>query len=323
MRLRRESGMAPEVPPSLAMKRRARCSGVALVMVLCALFVLSLVIFGLAKRVQEETFVSGRDGRSLDARALAYTGVEIALHPRTTVKTPLLAQRLDAGHRYEARLAGEGGKLNLNWLLTGEDANKIALLKSYLEGKGLDYQEREILVDCLLDWVSPGNAQHLNGSKVGQDGQPVPGRPLQDIAEVTRVVGSRPLTHLSGWDRDFTLLSQGPIDPQWANEDVVAALPGVGLPRARQFIKQRRGPDGKDGTPDDIQFAKDDQKQLIPQFLGLSPNVYDTIIGPMIILNDPTVRIVSVGQAYDVTRTLEVVARKQGGQPQILSWKEF
>ena len=40
-------------------------------------------------------------------------------------------------------------------------------------------------------------------------------------------------------------------------------------------------------------------------------------------INDPTVRIVSVGQALDASRTIEVVARKQGMQPQIIQWKEF
>lgn len=295
----------------------------ALVMVLCALFLLSLVIFGLAQRVHDETFVSGRDDRSLDARALAYTGVQIALHPLSTVKTPALAHQLDGGHRYRARLTGEGGKFNLNWLLAGEDPNKITLFKNYLENKGLSYQEREIFVDCLLDWITPGDAQHLNGSRLGQDGQAVPGRPLQDLAEITRVVGSRPLTHLGGWDQDFTLLSQGPVDLQWAGEDVIGALPGVGLARARQFVKQRRGQDGEDGTPDDLQFAQPNQELQLAQLLGLSPDSYDKMIRPLIILNDSTTRIVSVGQAYDVTRTLEIVARKQGVQPQILSWKEY
>ncbi len=297
--------------------------GVALVMVLCALFLLSLVIFGLAQRVRDETFVSGRDDRSLDARALAYTGTEIALHPLSTVKTAALRRPLDKGHGYEARLTGEGGKLNLNWLLAGNVENKLTLLKTYLENKGLSYQEREIFVDSLLDWITPGGVQHINGSKIALDGQPVPGRPFQDLAEVTRVVGSRPLTHLAGWDRDFTLFSQGPIDLQWAGEDVVGALPGVGLSRARQFVKQRRGPDGRDGTPDDVQFSQGDPNILIPQLLGLSPAVYTNMVSNLIILNDPTVRIVSVGQAFDVTRTIEVVARKQGVQPQILSWKEY
>ena len=297
--------------------------GIALVMVLCALFLLSLVVFGLAQRVQDETFVTGQDSRALDARALAFTGSQIGLHPLTTVKTGALSHTLDAHHRYEAHIAGEGGKINLNWLLAGEDPRKLELLKDYLENKGLSYQEREQFTDCLLDWVKPGDVHHPNGSTVAVDGQPVPGRPFQDLSEIMRVVGSRPLTRFSDWQKDFTLFSQGPIDLQWAGEEVVGALPGVGLSRAKNFVKQRRGPDGKDGTPDDVEFAAGNSPLVIPQLLGLSPDVYQNMISNLVILNDPTTRIVSVGQAYDVTRTIEVVARKQGTQPQILSWKEF
>lgn len=303
-----------------------RQAGVALVMVLCALFLLSLVIFGLAQRVQEESFVAGRDSRGLEARALAFTGEQIAIHPFATIKTPALRHQTDAGHRYEARLIGEGGKLNLNWLLVGEDPKKLELFKTYLENRGLSYQERETLVDCLLDWVEPGNGltQHIHGSKTGLDGQAVPGRPFQDVAEIRRVAGSQALTHLPDWDRDLTLFSQGPVDLQWASEDVIGALPGVGQTRARTFIKQRRGKDGLDGTADDFFFAEaGDPGLIVPQLLGLSPTVYQEMVSSLITLNDPTTRIVSVGQAYDVTHTLEVVARKQGVQPQILSWKEY
>ena len=292
-------------------------------MVLCALFLLSMVVFGLARRVRDETFVTGRDSRALDARAFAYSGAQIALHPLTSVRTAALTYHQDKGRGYEAHLTGEGGKINLNWLLAGEDPNKVNLLKTYLENKGLSYEEGEVFTDCLLDWITPGDIHHPNGSKTTIDGQTVPGRPFQDLAELTRVVGNRPLTRLSGWERDFTLLSQGPIDLQWASEDVVGALPGVGLSRARAFVKQRRGPDGKDGTPDDLQFATGNSTVLIPQLLGLSPDVYQNMVSNLVILNDPTVRIVSVGQVYDVTHTVEVVARKQGVQPQILLWKEY
>ena len=296
---------------------------VALVMVLCALFLLSLVVFGLARRVNDASFLSGQDNRALDARALAYTGTQIALHPLTTARTPALSHRIDSRHRYEAHLFGEGGKLNLNWLLAGEDPHRLDVLNTFLENKGLSYQEREQFVDCLLDWVEPGNTNHLNGSKTALDGQPVPGRPFLDLAEISRVVGSRPLTHLAGWDHEFTLLSQGPIDLQWADEDVIGALPGVGRPRARAFVRQRRGEDGKDGTADDLPLANGNPALVIPQLLGLSPDVYQSMVSNLVILNDPTTRIVSQGTADDVTRTIEVVARKQSVQPQILSWKEF
>lgn len=291
-------------------------------MVLCALFLLTLIVFGLARRVNDELLLAGRDNRALEAKALAYTGLQLALHPLASPRTDALHRQVDARHRYLARITGEGGRLNLNWLLTGEDQRKLGVLKTYLENKGLNFQEREILTDCLLDWVQPGTTTHLNGSKTGLDGQPVPGRPIQDLTEIRRVAGSQPLTGLSGWDNDFTLLSKGPIDVQWADDAVIAALPGVGQSRARSFVKQRRGPDGLDGTADDFVLADTNNPQIVAQVLGLSPDQF-TAIQELVTTGDTTVRIISAGQAQDVVHTFEVVARKEGLQPQILLWKEY
>jgi type II secretory pathway component PulK len=300
----------------------ARCRGVALVLVLCALFLLSMIIFGLAQHLDQQTFLLGNEGQALDARALAFTGVELALHPLASAQTPLLRRQVDRTHSYDARITGEGGKLNLNWLLSGEDPRKIALLKHYFELRGLDFQQREILADCMLDWTTAGDTTHLNGSRVGLDGLPVPGRPFQDVAEIKRIVGSEPLTRLAGWDRDFTLLSEGPIDLQWANENVIASLPGVGTMQAHGFVQRRRGEDGLDGTADDLILADAVNQQLVPGMLGLPPASFQQV-GDLISFTDTTVRIVSIGQAKNTKRTFEVVARKDGLQPQILQWNEM
>jgi type II secretory pathway component PulK len=303
--------------------RYARERGVALIMVLCALFLLSMIVFGLAQRLNQQTFLEGRDDRELDARALAYSGLQIALHPMASFKTPALHRQIDKQHRFDARILGEGGKLNLNWLLAGEDQRKIAILKQYLNYRGLDFQQREVLTDCMLDWVKPGNTTHLNGSRTGLDGLPVPGRPFEDISEIKRIVGSEPLTKQLDWDRDFTLLSKGPIDLQWASAEVVASLPGVGLSVAQNFVRVRRGEDGKDGTADDRELDQNSNPGMAQALLNLAPADYQALLQTIVTFGDPTVRIVAAGQAVDVVRTFEVVARKEGMQPQILSWKEM
>ena len=291
-------------------------------MVLGALFLLSMVVVGLAQRLNQQTFLMGNDGHALEARALAYSGLEVALHPAASIGTPALKQQVDKTHSYEARILGEGGKINLNWLLAGEDPVKIALLKRYLELRGLNFQQCEILADCMLDWVSPNSTTHLNGSKVGLDGLPTPNRPFQDISEIRRIVGSEPLTRLTGWDRDFTLLSKGPIDLQWASENVIASLPGVGQFQAHGFVVTRRGEDGKDGTADDLILADGNNSAMVQGMLGLNPVDFQ-VIQELVTLSDTTVHIVSSGKAYNVVRTIEVVARKDGMQPQILQWNEM
>ena len=291
----------------------------ALLLVLCALVVLSFVVIALARRVDQSVFLASRETRALDARALAYSGLQIGLHPQSSVRTPAMRSQRDRNHRYEARIVGEGGRLQLNWMLAGEDPAKIDVLKEYLRMKGLKAEECDLLVDCMLDYVGPGNIKHLNGSRVTVDGSPVPGQPFDDLAQVRRVVGNEPLTRLPNWQDGFTLFSQGPIDLKWADEDLIGALPGVGLDRARAFIQRRRGPDSLDGTPDDYPINTVADAAAL---LGFNSNTLAQLQA-LLSVNDPTVRIISRGQALDTERTIEVIARKNGAQPQIIQWKEY
>ena len=84
-------------------------------------------------------------------------------------------------------------------------------------------------------------------------------------------------------------------------------------------MQPRAGPAGIDGTADDRPFVNVAEAELL-----LNLNVtQNPAIQSLVALNDTTVRVVSVGQAVDVRRTIEVVARKTGMQPQILQWKEY
>ena len=141
---------------------------------------------------------------------------------------------------------------------------------------------------------------------------------MQDLAEIRRIRGSEPVVALPHWQDDFTLLSRGPIDLQWASEAVIAALPRVGEQRARAFIQQRQGEDKLDGTADDRLL---ESPQFAAQLLGVAPNDFQQM-QDLVIINDSTTRIISSGQAGDVIKTFEVVVRKEGMQPQVLLWKE-
>jgi hypothetical protein len=62
--------------------------------------------------------------------------------------------------------------LNLNWVVAGENPARLELLRSYLERKGIDLNERDHMIDCLLDWVDPDNLVRLNGAEDEADYQP-------------------------------------------------------------------------------------------------------------------------------------------------------
>jgi len=297
--------------------RRGARSGAALLLVLWALMLLTFVVVALARKVSTDLDHQTEENLALEARAMAYSGLQVALHPGSSSKTPALQQRIGDRQSFTARIKGEGGRINLNWILAGEDQTKLTMLKNFLAQKGLSFAEREAFVDSLLDWVDADDVRRLNGNETPVRG-PIANQNLQDLAELYQIPACDPLTSQSGWEQDFTILSQGPVDVQWASEEVLAAIPGVGQRSARGLVQYRSGPDQEDGTPDDLKLT--DLRQ-VQSLLGLSKPDFDALNG-LLSLNDPTIHITSDGYSGEVTRRIDVVAIKGGNQPQIIQWRE-
>ncbi len=112
---------------------------------LWALFLLSALVISWALDIDSRLSLSGDGARMLKAEAVACSGAEVALHPAVKPGSPNLSGELDDGATYEARLTGEGGRLNLNWLVAGEAPDRLEILRRYLEHKGVDLNERRPL----------------------------------------------------------------------------------------------------------------------------------------------------------------------------------
>lgn len=300
------------------MKKPATNSrGSALLLVLWALLMLSAAAFGYITWVQTSVAVQGEESRAMEARTMARSGITLGLHPLVTRYTPLPPEELAPGAGYEVRMRSEGGKLNINWLMRGEEPVKIMIFKQWLERRGLDFQQRETLVDCLLDYIDADNIKRLNGAE--EDGSYHPAnRELRSVEELRLVRGTGPLISQPGWQDDLTVYSLGPIDLTSANEEILELLPGLGHSRILEFLKLRRGEDGIDGTEDDRIFT---DLYAVQQALMLSPAQFEEL-RPLVGIGDPTMEIRSIGHSGDSKRTIQVVARKAGGPPQILSWNE-
>ncbi len=301
-------------PPLLARRLRA---GSALLLVMWALLLLSAAVFAFAKWMQQDIQLHGEANRDLEARGMAHSGLALALHPLVSKLTPGLEEDFGGGLGYQVKIVSEGGKLNIRWLLDGEDPRKIDMLKKWLETRGLEYHERDVFVDCLLDWVDADDAHRLNGVEDEGDYHP-PNRPLQSVEEIAEVRGSEPLTRSDGWKEALTIYSQGPIDLTAAEPDLLRLIPGFGEAQIQRFVQFRRGRDGVDGTLDDPEFKKIEDVQV---FLGMAPAQFKQL-GGLISVKDQTLHITSEGRSGNAYRQVEVVVLKTGGNPQILSWKE-
>ena len=286
---------------------------------LWSLFLLSAMVISWALDIDSQITLSGNADRALDAEAMAASGADVALHPGIKPSSPNLHRAFGPRESYDVRVTGEGGRLNLNWLTVGEDPVRLEILRRYLELKGIDLNERDQMMDALLDWVQPNTGLHrLNAPPETDDYHPAHA-PLTSVTDLKKVFGWSEFTSQPGWDDDFTINSSGPIDLAWASRDVLRALPGMRDDFVDRFLQLRRGQDGIDGTADDTPFSN---LADIQYALGFSPQQFQQLAA-LVGFGDQVFRIASVGRSGDITRAVQMVVRKAGNNPQVIVWKEL
>jgi hypothetical protein len=308
--------------PALRLRTKSRTRAAAIMLALWALFLLSAMVISWALDINARLTISGTANRLLEAEAMACSGAEVAMNPDVKPGSPVLRGSFPPNQGFRARITGEAGRLNLKSLLAGENPAKLEVLRKYLEVKGVDLNERDRMMDCLLDWVDPDNLVRLNGAE-DEPGYKPSNAPLKTLDELKRVRGWEEFTSRPDWDADFTLNgsltnNDATIDINWASRDVLLSLPGFTEMLADRFLDLRRGPDGIEGTEDDVIF----DAQTLPIALGLRQDQFTQLSG-LIRYDSPVVRVESVGKSGAVTRTVRMVIFKQGGAIRLLSWKEL
>jgi hypothetical protein len=167
--------------------------------------------------------------------------------------------------------------------------------------------------------VSPDVGLHrLNAPPESDDYHP-PHALLTQIDELKKVAGWQEFTAVPGWDEDLTVNSRQGVDLAWASRDVLLALPGMTPDIVDRFLQLRRGPDGIDGTEDDLQFKS--MSEVWPA-LGLNQQQAKQI-ETFVTFKSPIFRVTSVGTAGKAKRTVQMVFRRVGTMPQLITWKEY
>ncbi|MEY2575035.1 MAG: ral secretion pathway protein [Verrucomicrobiota bacterium] len=208
----------------------------------------------------------------------------------------------------------------MKFLLAGENPVYLEVLRKYLEVKGVDLNERDRMIDCLLDWVDPDNLVRVNGAEDEPGYKPTNG-PLKTLEELKRVKGWEEFTSQPNWDADFTLNStDARIDINSASRDVLLSLPGFTELMADRLLQMRRGPDDIEGTEDDLKL----DPGLIQNALGFRQDQFNQLAG-LITFDSQVVRIVSIGKSGPVSRTVRVVIYKVSGNIRLFpgTWKEY
>ena len=306
-----------------------RDSGAALLLSLWALFLLAGVVFAWALNINSRLTVSATANRVLSAEAMACSGAEVALNPTIKPASANLHRKM-GNDSYDVEMSGECGRFNLNFLAPGgvENPGLVEALKRYLRNKGVDLNDLDVMMDSLLDWITPTKGlRRLNAPEETDDYRPSH-MPLTSVDELKKVFGWAEYTSHPGWDEDFTTILVGcqQIDAAYASRDVLRAF-GIPDEFVDRFLQARRGPDALDGTADDPQMDQSTAFSLLGLGTGASGSGQTNGIQLIVFKSpNPVFRIVSVGKSGDVTRSVQMVVLKQAagvGRPSVFSWKEL
>jgi len=292
---------------------QTRSRGIALIIVMIAIFVLSVMAAIFATSMKVETKLAQNAEHDQQLLWLGRSGVELAryvLSEEMTIpnepydalnqiwaggpggigesNSPLMGISLDnyqvGDGTVSIKIVDLERKMNINTVNPAELQQALTLM-----GVGAD--GISVISDSILDWIGPPHDPRPAGAESDyyQSLNPpyyAKNAPMDDLSELLLVKGIRDHPEIYwggsptnraparfqqklglvnspfqtpdypfGLTNIFTAISNGHININTADENVLQMLPGVDEATAQNIIKLRAGPDGEDGTEDDIPFT--------------------------------------------------------------------
>ena len=364
-----------KVPP------RYNSDGMALIMVMCAIFVLSAMAatFTLAMKVETKLWQNanseqqllwlGRSGveyaRYILAQEMAipnqpfdslnqkWAGGSGSLAESNSVLSSLSLDNYPVGEgTVSLKIIDLERKVNINTAIYPANSQMIIQALTLM---GVDANDISVVSDSILDWISPAGPARVAGAESDYyQGLLVPyyakNAPIDDLSELLLVKGiwDQPAIYWGGAATNhepaqfqhklglgtapgqipdypfgltniFTPFSTGKININTADENVLQMIPGVDNVIAENIIKLRSGPDGVDGTEDDIPFQNAGQLAAA----GLNPQLA-TQAAAVCTVRSATFEVHVTAQLGDYKREyVAILARNSGTDIQVLSfyWK--
>ncbi|MFH1476452.1 MAG: hypothetical protein ABIH24_03015 [Verrucomicrobiota bacterium] len=180
---------------------------------------------------------------------------------------------------------------NLNSMIFPNDpAEKTSVMwEPLFEAAGVPFENRDALIDCLLDWVDQDELSHLNGveSEYYESLDPPyqsKNAAIDTVDELALIKGfdaklpESEITIYQALSEYVTTYETGnQININAAGRNEMMAI-GIDAQLADEIIFQRQGPDLKDRTADDVLFEDPaDLQARVPGVSALPQNVRDKI----------------------------------------------
>ena len=218
--------------------------GMALVVVLWLLALLSVIAFAYSASVRTELRLGASHLQGGQARALAGAGIHHAIAQVARRRhDPMRAGGVRrytfrfAEHEVRVRIEDEAGKIDLN-------SAHPALLSGLLSWAGVKERERRRLVDAMLDWRDRDRLARNRGAEDedyaaaglhygAKDG------PYNSVDELLRVQGVTPELYRKLRPALTVYSHQAGIHPHVAAREVLLALPGVTAAAVDRYLEER------------------------------------------------------------------------------------
>lgn len=226
------------------MNLKARQSGVALVLVLWVLLLLTIIsgsfsLMARTDRIEANSLLSGTQ-----ARMSAEAGLNIAV---LSLRDPNNETRMLADGRpysqyfdgvlLEVSAIDERGKVDIN------STDELTMVNMFA-GNGLEPEQAEALAAAVMDWRDADELERVNGaeddaySAAGLQVGPA-NRPFWMPEELLQVIGM-PYELFRKIDPGITVFSRTATpDPAFAPLEALMSLPDITLDEAQNFIAQR------------------------------------------------------------------------------------
>lgn len=305
---------------------RERCPdgsrGAALLGVIWLIAILALACVAALRVISFDTEIATAKIHGSRALQIAEMGVALGCHPQVRRSDPMLRRfNGETGEGFEVRLASEGGRFNINYILLREDKT---LLRDIFTYWGLELEEAQAVADALGDWVDADDNSSLNGAEVEEYeklerfNQPF-NRPFYDVNEMRLVLGMDMVEAVQpNWRQWFTVWSGGPLDVNEATAEMIAVAAEITPEQAEIIPETVRGTDGARDTNDDAPF-----QNAAPalDLLGIDVNGRPDL-GGRFTANDVTFRIESIGSSAGAKRKIKIILRNRTGKPVLLERTE-
>jgi len=297
--------------------------GVALIVVLWAVALISAAMLGLAAILQRQLGQEVAALQNSRATLVAESGLQMALNPQVQPAmvaevSRALSEELRRGWAVPVRfevgardLRGEDGKINLNSLAMGDPALCRRILTNLLGSWEVNPTTSSAFIDALLDYVDAEVPGRTTGNNDATE-ENVRNGPLEQLDELAQILGWAQVMEESrekNWQAKFTIYGSGRLSLKSADPDVIEAWLELTPGAAANFAQVRPGADGVLGSQDDV---------VNVALLGtLSPEAQARINTEA----EDLWRVTSTGHVGEVKRTL--VALISRNPPQIKArWME-